>query len=222
MAPKRLVFLGPPGTGKGTQAARLRELHGWHPLSSGDVMRAEIKAQSAIGKAAADYVKSGKLVPDGIITSVILAGLERLPHQDGWILDGFPRTVPQAEALETGLQDWKTPIDGVINFDLADRTIVERIISRRVCKVCGSTYNVRFQPPRQEGVCDRCGGEVTQRVDDREDVVATRLATYREQTAPLIAFYQQRGLLHTVSAADAVDQVAQAIAIVLASLGGAA
>lgn len=211
MAPKHVVFLGPPGTGKGTQAVRLEQRCGWKALSSGDMMRAEIAAGSELGNKAAEYVNNGRLVPDEIITGVILGALDRVPKSLGWVLDGFPRTVPQAEALDKGLLAEHAKIDAVVNLDLDDHKIVERLITRRICKECGALYNIRFQPPRQDGVCDRCGGEVVQRADDREDVIRTRLATYREQTAPLIAYYTQRGLLQSVDADDTVEKVQTAI-----------
>jgi adenylate kinase len=219
MAPKHLVFLGPPGTGKGTQAARLQERYGWKTLSSGDVMRAEMQARSPLGLAAAEYYDQGRLVPDDIITGVILSAVEKLGRETGWVLDGFPRTVPQAQSLEARQKDWGFGIDAVINFGLADETILERIVSRRVCKKCGATYNVRFQPPSRPGVCDRCGGEVVQRKDDDQQVVQTRLKAYREQTAPLIEYYTTRGLLHTVDAAASVDVVGAEVERIVASVG---
>lgn len=211
MAPKHVVFLGPPGTGKGTQAVRLEQRCGWKALSSGDLMRAEMAAKSDVGLLAAGYVNSGRLVPDEVITGVILAALDRIPAESGWVLDGFPRTVPQAEALGAGQTGAAMNIDAVVNLDLADAKIVDRIITRRICKKCGSLYNVRFKPPRSEGICDRCGGEVVQRPDDSEDVIVTRLATYREQTAPLIAYYTQRGLLRAIDADQTFEQVQGAI-----------
>ena len=216
MSPKHLIFLGPPGTGKGTQAQYLKDRYGWTPVSSGDVLRAEIKAQSPVGETAAQYVRSGRLVPDGIITGVILAGLERLPRKGGWILDGFPRTVPQAESLSSGLAAWRIRIDSVINFALPDDVIIARIVTRRVCSKCAATYNLRSQPPRQADVCDRCGGAVIQREDDREDVIVTRLATYRRQTAPLIEYYERLGLLNSIDADRPAAAVSEDMERVLA------
>ena len=146
-------------------------------------------------------------MPDGVITDVMLAAIAKLPPDTGFILDGFPRTVPQAESLTDGLKDAGLLLDAVIDFQLGDELIVERIVSRRVCSNCGATYNIRFFPPRKNGVCDKCGEEVIQRVDDREDVIKTRLETYRTQTAPLVEFYSARGLVRTVDASQEAEAV---------------
>ena len=207
----RLIFLGPPGSGKGTQAARLVDRYGVVQLSSGDVLRREVKDGSEIGRKAQQYMQAGTLVPDDVITGVMLAAVDKLPAGSGFILDGFPRTVPQAEVLDLGLADRGMTVDGVLDFQLADGEIIERIVSRRVCSECGATYNTRFQPPKVADVCDKCGGAVVQRVDDHADVVATRLATYRAQTAPLIGYYQTRGRFYTVDAIAGADAVEAAV-----------
>ena len=213
MPTKRVIFLGPPGSGKGTQATPASERFNLVAMSSGDTLRGEIKAGSDVGQKAAQYVQAGTLVPDDVVTRVMLSAITKLPPGTGFILDGFPRTVPQAEALEAvGAEE--IAIDAAIDFQIDDALIVERIVSRRVCSNCAATYNTRFLPPRVEGVCDKCGGEVAQRVDDREDVIRTRLETYRSQTAPLIEFYSQRGLLRRVDA----SQEAQAVAVQLFGL----
>jgi len=219
MAGRTLIFMGPPGSGKGTQAASMRDRLGLVPLSSGDTLRAEIKAGSDIGRQAAQYVQAGTLVPDEIITGVMLAAVKRQPAGAGVILDGFPRTVGQAEALEQGLADAGRRVDAVIDFQIDDSLIVDRIVNRRVCKNCGATYNIRFCPPQTADVCDRCGGTLIQRVDDREDVIRTRLATYREQTAPLIEYYAARGLLHRVDAAREATAVESDVAGLIEALG---
>lgn len=220
MRATRLIFLGAPGTGKGTQARRLGERCGLTALSSGDTLRAEIRNGSPIGRQAQEYVVAGTLVPDDLVTRVMLAGIDRLPAGAGFILDGYPRTLAQALALEAGLAQRGRPIQAVLDFQLDDGTIVERIITRRVCEDCGATYNIRFAPPRTEGACDRCGGRVVQRVDDREDVIRTRLETYRRQTRPLIEFYAQRGLLRTVDASLPSEQVAEQVWQIVAGPGG--
>lgn len=219
MVPLRLVFLGPPGTGKGTQARRLAESHRLVALSSGDVLRAEIERDSEIGRKAAQYVRSGTLVPDEVICEVMLAAIDRLEVGRGFILDGFPRTVPQAEALDEGLRQRGLSLDAVLLFELDDAAVLERIVNRRICKNCGATYNVKFLPPRVEGVCDVCGGPLVQRVDDREEVVRTRLATYREQTEPLVAYYEGRGLLRRVDAGQRAEEVEAAISRLIDELG---
>lgn len=215
----RLIFMGAPGTGKGTQAQRLSQRDGLAALSSGDVLRNEIKLGTEIGKQAAQYVTSGLLVPDEVVIGIMLAALSRASAgAAGWVLDGFPRTVPQAEALMRGLHEQRLDLHGVLDFRLEDAEIIRRISSRRVCSKCQATYNARLLPPRREGVCDRCGGEVAQRADDREEVIATRLATYRSQTAPLIGYFSARGMLHVVDAAPPAEQVEAAVRAILGAL----
>lgn len=217
---KCLIFLGPPGTGKGTQAARMKVARGLVPLSSGDALRHEIKCDSPVGRQAEAYVAQGKLVPDEVITGVMLSAIEThlQDSEAGIILDGFPRTVPQAEALEAGLAPGRQ-VSAVLDFVLDDAEIVARIVSRRVCSNCGRTYNVRFFPPKRDGICDVCGGEVEQRVDDREDVIRTRLETYRSETAPLVAYYRSRGLLHEIAAGESAAAVEAEVRRVIESLG---
>ncbi|MBN2446705.1 MAG: adenylate kinase [Phycisphaerae bacterium] len=218
--PTRLIFMGPPGSGKGTQAARLMDSAGLVQLSSGQVMRDEIKAGSAIGKKVAQYVESGGLVPDELITGVILAAVEKVGDR-GLILDGFPRTAPQAESLAAGMtaRGWK--IDAVLDFQMPDEVIIERIGGRRVCSDCGATYNTEFLPPKVEGVCDACGGKVIQRKDDLPDVVRNRLETYRAQTAPLVQYYSERGLLHNIDASRHADEVQVTVRRIVDGLGAA-
>ena len=219
MSCKRLILLGPPGSGKGTQATRISDRFALVAMSSGDTLRGEIKAGSSLGKNAQQFVQAGTLVPDDVITDVMLSAIAKLPADTGFILDGFPRTVPQAESLAKGLEDAHLRIDAAIDFRISDGPIVERIVSRRVCSSCGATYNVRFFPPEKDGVCDKCGGEVIQRVDDREDVVKTRLETYRSQTAPLIEFYSQRGLLRSVDASAEAEVVEAHVVGTIEALG---
>jgi adenylate kinase len=211
MPAARLIFLGPPGSGKGTQAQRLASRLGLVQLSSGDVLRKERQEGSAIGRQAASYMDAGTLVPDDVITGVMLSGIDRLQAGVGFILDGFPRTVAQAEALEAGLRQRQLKITTVLDFRLADEEIINRIIGRRVCKACAATYNVSFLPPKVAGKCDKCGGELFQRKDDSREVISTRLETYRDQTAPLIDFYSRRGQFHSVDAALGADAVEAAV-----------
>jgi adenylate kinase len=219
MADKRLVFLGPPGSGKGTQAQRLCDRFSLTQLASGDLLRREVREKSEIGRKAAQFMESGVLVPDDVITGIMLLTIERLKPGDGFVLDGFPRTVPQAEALEAGLKTSGRPLQAVIDFKLDDAEIVRRITTRRVCMDCGAAYNTEFKPPKKAGVCDRCGGEVIQRVDDREETVRTRLATYRAQTEPLIGYYNRQGLLHSADASVGMDAVEQQVLRILETLG---
>jgi adenylate kinase len=222
MPATRLIFLGPPGSGKGTQAQRLVQRYALDQLSSGDVLRREVKEGSEVGKKALAYMQAGTLVPDDVITGVMLSAIGKLPAGSGFILDGFPRTVAQAEALEAGLKERRLSIQGVLDFQLDDQEIIRRIVSRRVCSECAATYNTGFMPPKVAEVCDRCGGKVIQRVDDREDVVATRLATYRAQTAPLVGFYSQRGRFFSVDASVGADAVERAVLKIVESLGSTA
>jgi adenylate kinase len=219
MAARRLIFLGPPGSGKGTQAVRLAERLGLVQLSSGDALRRERAEGSEIGRKAAQYMDAGTLVPDEVITGVMLAAIAKLPAGTGFILDGFPRTVPQAEALSAGLQARKLKVDAVIDFKLDDAEIIRRIVERRVCKACAATYNLSFLPPKVAGVCDKCKGELIQRPDDRREVVVTRLETYRAQTAPLIAYYTQQGLLQSVDSAAGADAVQAQVARLIEAPG---
>jgi len=197
----------------------MSERFGLVAMSSGDTLRNEIKQGSPVGLEASEYVKAGTLVPDDVITGVMLEAVRKLPSGTGFILDGFPRTVPQADALETGLTQSSLAADAAIDFQIDDDLIVQRIVTRRVCSSCGATYNVRFFPPQTEGVCDKCGGEVTQRVDDREDVIKTRLETYRSQTAPLIEFYSQRELLLIVDASKEAEAVETQVSGLIEALG---
>lgn len=217
--PLRLVLLGPPGAGKGTQAKRLCDRFGLIALSSGDILRAEIREGSEVGKKASQYVSAGTLVPDDVITAVMLVGIDKVPAGKGFILDGFPRTVPQAESLEQGFRSRGVAIAAVLDFNMDDRDIVQRIVNRRSCGKCNAVYNVAFLPPKQPDICDVCGSALVQRVDDREDVVTTRLKTYRAQTAPLVEFYRGRGLLRRIDASASADAVEAAARKIVESIG---
>jgi len=216
MPARRLIFLGPPGSGKGTQAGRLAERLGLVQLSSGDALRRERAEGSEIGRKAAQYMDAGTLVPDEVI-----AAIGKLPAGTGFILDGFPRTVPQAEALAQGLKARNLQIDAVVDFKLDDAEIIRRIVERRVCKACAATYNLSFLPPKVAGVCDKCQGELIQRPDDRREVVVTRLETYRAQTAPLIDYYTRQGLLQSVDSAAGADAVQTQVARLIEAPGRA-
>ncbi|RMF85737.1 MAG: adenylate kinase [Planctomycetota bacterium] len=220
MAAVRLIFLGAPGTGKGTQAARLSSRFGITAISSGDALRDEIERRTPLGQQVEEYVESGKLVPDDIITEVMLGVVGRIGP--AFILDGFPRTVPQAEALEAGLATLKRPIHAVINFAMDSRDIIRRITNRRICSNCKKTYNLEFLPPKTPGICDACGGKLMQRADDEESVIATRLETYTKLTHPLIEYYAQRGLLREIDAAPPAEQVEAALVKIVAEMDAAA
>jgi adenylate kinase len=208
----RVVLLGPPGAGKGTQAVRLASERGLPHIATGDMLREAVARGEPVGRRAKEYMDRGALVPDGVMLELVRLRLARPDARNGFVLDGFPRTVPQAEGLAQ-----ITALDAVVLFEIAESVLVERLSGRRVCSdtSCGATYHVRFAPPAREGTCDRCGSALTQRSDDREEAVRRRLALFREQTAPLEAYYETRGLLRRIAAEGTPDAVARALAAVL-------
>jgi len=199
-----LVFLGPPGAGKGTQAKLLSQRMGFLHLSTGDLLREAVKNQTPLGKKAKEYMDRGELVPDELIVQLIE---ETMPKDGNVILDGFPRTVNQALALEEMLKGKGEKISKVLFFDVPDEVIIDRLSGRRVCSKCGAVYHVKYNPPKVEGVCDLCGGNLMQRDDDKEEVVKKRLEVYRKQTQPLIEFYQDRGIIYKLDAGKAVEEL---------------
>jgi adenylate kinase len=208
----KLILLGPPGAGKGTQAEILAQKLGVPAPSTGNILRAAVKNNTPTGRKAKEFMDAGKLVPDDIIIGVIT---ERLAEHDcakGFILDGVPRTIPQAEALENA----GTTFDAVISLEISDGEIVERMAGRRVCAKCGATYHVKNLPPRTEGVCDKCGGALEVRHDDEPSVVQDRLNVYHTETEPLKAFYAERNLLRRVENQPTIDQTTAAL---LSALG---
>ncbi len=188
----RIVLLGAPGAGKGTQAKRLAETFDMLHLSSGDILRAEKASGSDLGAKLASYMDAGKLVPDDVVVGVMAKAISDPAAGKGLLLDGFPRTTPQAEALDAQLETLQTPVDKIIVIDVCEDAVVERICGRRSCPKCGAIYHITFIKPAVEGVCDKCGfaGEFDQRADDKEDVVRQRLMAYNELTAPLIEYYK--------------------------------
>lgn len=201
----RLVFLGGPGSGKGTQAKKLSERFGLAHISTGDLLRKAIKNETGLGRSAKRYVDAGDLVPDDIILGMIK---EELTGQDrGFIFDGFPRTLPQAEGLDRILGELAINIDGVFNLVVPDEVIVDRLVARRLCKNCGFEYNLKFRPPDRDGICDRCGGELFQRSDDNAEVINNRLRVYREKTRPIEDFYRAKGLLFDIDGGKDFDEV---------------
>lgn len=210
----RVIMLGPPGAGKGTQASRIADRHGVPHISTGDMFRANLKNETPLGVEAKRYMNSGALVPDDVTNRMVDDRLDWDDAQDGWVLDGFPRTLPQAKALDEIVDDKGTPIDVVLRFAVDDEEVVQRLSGRRVCRQCGEIYHMDFKRPSTEGVCDDCGGELYQRDDDKEEVIRDRLATYAGETAPLEAFYAERGLLRDVEAIGDIDDVtARALAV---------
>jgi len=199
-----LVFLGPPGAGKGTQAKLLSQRMEFLHLSTGDLLREAVKNQTPLGKKAKEYMDRGELVPDGLIVQLIE---ETMPKDGNVILDGFPRTVNQALALEEMLKGKGEKISKVLFFNVPDEVIIDRLSGRRVCSKCGAVYHVKYNPPKVEGVCDLCGGNLMQRDDDKEEVVKKRLEVYRKQTQPLIEFYQDRGIIYRLDAKKGVEEL---------------
>ncbi|MCC6065034.1 MAG: adenylate kinase [Thermofilum sp.] len=198
----RLVFIGPPGVGKGTYAAAVSQRFGIPHISTGDMIREEIKRGSELGRKLKEYVERGLLVPDEIVTEMVRERLSREDCKRGFILDGYPRTLKQAEEL-----DGITAIDLVLNFVAPDEVIIDRISGRRICRVCGAIYHVKYMPPKVPGVCDRCGGPLYQREDDKPEVVARRLEVYRQQFAPIIEYYRRKGVLVDVDASEQAEVV---------------
>jgi len=205
-----LLLVGPPGAGKGTQAKRLEEKHAIVQLSTGDMLRAAVASGSDLGKKAKDIMESGGLVPDDLIIDMISARMDQDDCKNGFILDGFPRTSPQAEALDAMLSDKGMALDHVIEMAVDDDAMVERITGRYTCAVCGAGYHDTFQKPEKDGVCDSCGGtEFIRRPDDNATTVRARLDAYHEQTAPILAYYGDKGMLKSVDGMAAIDQVTE-------------
>ncbi len=207
----RLVLMGAPGAGKGTQADVMAKKLFVPHISTGDIFRAAMKAGTEMGKLAEQYISEGKLVPDEVTFGIVKDRLEEADCKDGFILDGFPRTIAQADSLQEYLTEVEKPLDAVVNIDVDLNSLVDRLTGRRVCKGCGASFHLMYNPPAKEGVCDECGGELYQRKDDSEDTIKNRLNVYVENSKPLIDYYAEKGLLQEVDGNQAINEVLTAI-----------
>lgn len=214
----RLVFLGAPGVGKGTQADRMAARYGVRKISTGDLLREAVRNATALGLEAKSYMDQGRLVPDSVVIGLVRDKLTDPEYAKGFILDGFPRTVPQAEELARVLGERGIGLDRVINFRVSRDAIVSRLSGRRSCPKCQATFHVEFAPSKKGATCDRCGEALIQRNDDKPEAIETRLKVYEEQTAPLISFYEKKNLLSHLDGAGAVEAVYQNLTSLLAAL----
>lgn len=210
-----LILVGAPGSGKGTQAALLIERRGLTQISTGDILRQAVKEGTELGMQAKRFMDAGELVPDGLIVGLIRERLAKGGLERGFVLDGFPRTLAQAEALSRMLSESKTSIHRVLVIDVPEEAIVERIVGRRSCTSCGNVHHVKFSPPKKDGICDRCGNALVQRADDQEDKVRVRLRAFAGQTAEVIPYYERQGLVARIDGQQAPDAVYKGIERVL-------
>jgi adenylate kinase len=218
MSELNLVLLGPPGSGKGTQGERLQEDFDLPYHATGNILRRAVEEETELGKTAKEYMDNGDLVPDEVIIGVIAEELDKPEAEDGFILDGFPRTTPQAEALDEELQNLGRGLTAAILIDVPDEEVERRLGGRRTCVENGHVFHVEFNPPEEEGKCDIDGSELVVREDDRPEVIRRRLQTYHDKTEPLVSYYEDRGLLHRVDGTESPDQVGNRIRALLSTL----
>ncbi len=211
----KIIMLGAPGAGKGTQAKMIAEKYGIPHISTGDIFRANIKQGTPLGMEAKGFMDKGQLVPDILTVKILLDRVSDDDCKNGYVLDGFPRTIPQAEVLENALNEMGDKVDFAIDVDVPDENIVRRMGGRRACVTCGATYHIEHVPPKKEGICDKCGSELILRDDDKPETVKKRLAVYHEQTSPLKDFYNKKGILKTVDGTRDMMEVFGAITDIL-------
>ena len=210
-----IILLGPPGSGKGTQAKLIEERRGIPQISTGDMLRKAVEDKTELGIRAKHYMDSGALVPDELVIMITEERLKAEDCRDGFILDGFPRTVPQAEALDEVLNKMNKKIDNALNIEVKEDDIIRRMSGRRICKGCGASYHIIFNPPNEENICDLCGGELYQRDDDREETVRNRLKVYKDQTEPLTNYYREMGVLSSIDGGRKIEEISQLIEEIL-------
>lgn len=203
----RLLILGPPGAGKGTQAAGIVNKYNVPHISTGDIFRKNIKEGTDLGKKAQEYMKKGALVPDELVIAIVEDRLKEADCEEGFLLDGFPRTVNQAKSLDIVLEKMGILLDKVINVDVDKKVLVKRAVGRRICKECGSTYHIEFNPSKVDGKCDSCGGELYQRDDDTEETMSKRIEVYLNETKPLIDYYNNKNILATINGEQDINKV---------------
>ena len=211
----KIIMLGAPGAGKGTQANQIADKYSIPHISTGDIFRANIKNGTELGKKAKQYMDQGALVPDELTCDLVMDRIQQDDCKNGFVLDGFPRTIPQAEALDAALGKINEKMDYAIDVDVPDENIVNRMSGRRACLNCGATYHLISIPPKVEGICDRCGSEIVLREDDKPETVQKRLKVYHEQTQPLIDYYKNQGILKSVDGTQPMDEVFKAIVTIL-------
>ncbi len=207
----RIVLLGAPGSGKGTQGKKLSERYGIPQISTGDLLRAAVAAGTPLGKQAKAVMEAGQLVSDDIVMELIRERLREPDTEPGFILDGFPRNLAQAEALDAMLAEIDKPLQVALHIEVDFDTLIQRLTGRRTCESCGQMYNIYFSPPKVDGVCDKCGGRLIQRADDNEETIRKRLEVYRSQTMPLIEYYRKQGKLRTVKGDGSIDDIFEKI-----------
>ena len=211
----KIIMLGAPGAGKGTQAKMIAEKYGIPHISTGDIFRANIKNATELGMEAKKYMDEGKLVPDELTVKILLDRVAQDDCKNGYVLDGFPRTIPQAEVLTAALEKMNDAVDFAIDVNVPDENIVNRMSGRRACLTCGATYHIVHIPPKQEGICDKCGSALVLRDDDKPETVLNRLKVYHDQTQPLIDYYTEKGILKTVDGTKDMQEVFEQIVRIL-------